>query len=137
MTNHPLTSSAARLRPSRDSKTLEHRVELFTPWCPERDVELTGVVRAPGIEIPEGVVLGVAGDLRLESAGPIVMAEAPRLIRPRIPRPSHLLVLRAEDWVEFAGRRYDEPAEILVSTWERQRAGMPIRILIHPWQQAA
>jgi hypothetical protein len=137
MTNHPLTASADCLRPSRDSKTLEHRVELFTPWRPERDVELTGVVRAPGIEIPEGVVLGVAGDLRLESSGPIVVAEAPRLIRPRIPRPSHLLVLRAEDWVEYAGRRYDEPTEVLVSTWERQRAGMPIRILIHPWRLAA
>jgi hypothetical protein len=136
MSRHPIAALLARKRAHSRSKRRTW-TEWFSAWQPERDVTVTGVLTAPAIEIPRGVHLHVAGDLRLQATGPLVMAELPKLVVPRVPRPSHLLILRSRSYVELDGQRYAEPQEIVVSTWTRHGAGMPIRILIQPYYQAA
>jgi hypothetical protein len=134
MSRHAIAAWPAR-KPSRSRRRTW--TEWFSAWQPERDVTLTGVLTAPRIEIPRGVQLHLTGDLRLQATGPLVMAELPKLVVPRIPRPSHLLILRSQSYVELDGQRYEGPQEIVVSTWTRDGAGMPIRILIQPYYQAA
>jgi hypothetical protein len=134
MSRQPLAAVPSRRRTRAGRRTW---TEWFSPWQPQRDVEVSGVLTAPRIEIPCGVHIHLRADLRLQTVGPLVMQELPKLILPRIPRPSHLLVLRSQSYVELAGQRYDAPQEIVVSTWSRDGAGMPIRILILPHAQVA
>lgn len=89
-------------------------LESAGPWIPEQDVALAGLVRAPRIEIPAGVVLTLTDELVLESQGLLRVDELPRARRDRGGRPL-LLRLRAVDHVELLGRRYPGPVELLVA----------------------